>query len=311
MTDPLQAASEWYVRLNDPDLSEQDRQAFAHWQAASPGNREAWARIERISAPFAGLSPALGRAVLQQHAPGRREAFKKLGLLLAIGGGATLAWQQAPWQPLLADQSAGRGQRRTVTLPDGTVLVLNSNTAIDIRYSDSERTVALLEGEVMVETGHGGNAAVPFRVQTRRGSLTALGTRFAVRDHDDHVSLDVFEHAVRIQPAAEDAPARVISAGETARFDRHAVLDVRPLQPGADLWVHGVLSVNDMPMKDFLSELARHHRPLLRCDASLERLPVSGAFPVDDLDAILASLRDTHGLRIQYFTRYWITLLPA
>jgi transmembrane sensor len=313
MRDPIKAASEWYIRINEPDASDGDRLAFTRWRSASAQNRDAWERIQKINEPFEGLEPAISKAVLLQRESvslSRRRILKKLGVVVVLGSSSLLTYRQQPWQTMLADHSTSKGKSQTLTLPDETVLVLNTSTAIDTRYDEHSRLVILLKGEILIETGHGRNSSAPFKVQTRHGIITALGTRFSVRDHGSHISVNVFEDSVMINSSGSPQDESIISANRSASFSKASSPEITPLPPGSDLWTKGILSVNDMPLKQFLVELGRYHEGFLRCDPSIERIPVSGSFPVNDLNEILNSLQNTHPVRIGTVTRYWITLKP-
>jgi transmembrane sensor len=85
-----------------------------------------------------------------------------------------------------------------VTLADGTLLNLNTHSAVDVRFDETTRLIVLHEGEIMVETGH--NDARPFIVKTRDGSLRALGTRFMVKREDDGTRLSVLQSRLRRTP---------------------------------------------------------------------------------------------------------------
>ena len=100
----------------------------------------------------------------------------------------------------LADQRTATGEQRTLKLADGTLINLNTHSAIDVRFDEKRRLIVLQEGEMLVETGH--NDARPFYVQTRDGSLRALGTRFIVKREDDATRLSVLQSAVAAQPQA-------------------------------------------------------------------------------------------------------------
>lgn len=313
MSDPLKAASEWYVRMSEPDASDDEKRAFAHWKAASAQNSDAWERIQKVNEPFEGLEPTISKAVLLERdsiSLSRRRMLKKLGIVVIISSSGLVAYRQQPWQTMLADYSTGKGESRTLTLPDETILVLNSGTAIDTRYNENSRTVILLKGEILIETGHGNGSSAAFKVQTRHGTVTALGTRFSVRDHGDYISVNVFKDSVLIKSSGSQEE-RTISADWSASFSKATAPEITPLPPGSDLWAKGILSVNDMPLKQFLLELGRYHDGFLRCDPAIENILISGSFPVNDINEILSSIRNTHPVRIESVTRYWITLKPA
>ncbi len=54
----------------------------------------------------------------------------------------------------LADQRTATGEQRTLTLADGTLINLNTHSAMDVRFDEKRRLIVLQEGEILVETGH-------------------------------------------------------------------------------------------------------------------------------------------------------------
>lgn len=171
-----------------------------------------------IAVTSAVISSALTGARARQA---RRRALKLLafsGAGLASGATGLLAYAEAPWQRLLADASSGAGERRALLLDDGTRLVLNADTAVRTRMDALARTVTLMRGEILVETGADAGLAArrEFWVDTPAGRLQALGTRFVVRLAGERARVSVLEGSVALHPA--DAPAmRVVAlAGDTA-----------------------------------------------------------------------------------------------
>ncbi|HEM7823519.1 TPA: FecR domain-containing protein, partial [Burkholderia multivorans] len=89
------------------------------------------------------------------------------------------------WAIVTADLRTAVGERRTVTLADRTVVVLDTDTALDVRFDASARRLQLLRGAIMVTSGH--DDRVPARalvVATADGDVQPLGTRFSVRARD-------------------------------------------------------------------------------------------------------------------------------
>ncbi len=84
----------------------------------------------------------------------RRAALKLLGLLLVAGGSGYLVQRSEPWQAAFAEHRTATGEIRHVTLSDGTRLDLNSDSAVDLRFSASERRIRLIRGEVLLTSGH-------------------------------------------------------------------------------------------------------------------------------------------------------------
>ncbi|MNT75259.1 fec operon regulator FecR [compost metagenome] len=72
-----------------------------------------------------------------------------------------------------------------------------------------------------------------------------------------------------------------------------------------------MLLADNLPLSDFVTELARYRRGLLRCDPAIASLRVSGTFPVGNPRQALAMLEATYPVDIaSRLGGYWITVLP-
>src|SRR3546814_13699857 len=101
--------------------------------------------------------------------------------LVAVIGGIGLLPLFAPEPPSPAVAYAtDLGEQRTERLPDGTRIILNTQTAVEVRYSRQRRQIPLHHGKAMPAVAH--DPALPFVVATGHGSLTALSTRLQVRN---------------------------------------------------------------------------------------------------------------------------------
>lgn len=310
-------AVEWWVDRQAGRTGEAFDAALARWRAEDPAHDAAWRHIEtmqqRLGGLTAGLDPqAAHAALLSPRAGRRRAAVKALAVLLFAGGAAWMAEparRAAIWP---ADLRTAVGERRTVTLADRTVVVLDTDTALDVRFDAAARGLRLLRGTIMVTSGH--DDCVPARplvVATAQGELRPLGTRFAVRQRDGATRIEVFAGAVRVQPDDAAARARVIAAGEGADFTRDAIGVQAPLDAYASAWTGGMLVASRMRLADLVAELDRYRRGSLRCDAAVADLRVSGTYPLDDPARVLDTLKATLPIDVHYLTRYWATVVPA
>ncbi|HDR9499424.1 FecR domain-containing protein [Burkholderia cepacia] len=310
-------AVEWWVDRQAGRTGEAFDAALARWRAEDPAHDAAWRHIEtmqhRLGGLTAGLDPqAAHAALLSPHAGRRRAAVKALAVLLFAGGAAWMAEparRAAIWP---ADLRTAVGERRTVTLADRTVVVLDTDTALDVRFDAAARRLRLLRGTIMVTSGHDDRVpARPLVVATAQGELRPLGTRFAVRQRDGATRVEVFAGAVRVQPDDAAAGARVIAAGEGADFTRDAIGVQAPLDAYASAWTGGMLVASRMRLADLVAELDRYRRGSLRCDAAVADLRVSGTYPLDDPARVLDTLKATLPIDVHYLTRYWATVVPA
>lgn len=306
----LEEAASWVIRLRYEPADASTQRAFERWLAQGEAHAQAWGRAEQVLGVFEGLPARIGHDVLRatRKRQGRRAVLRAaLGLGVAVPSG-WMAWRQAPaWR---ADLRTAAGEQLTRTLDDGTRLVLNSGSAVDLRYDDAERRLVLVAGEVLVTTGQETQRAYrPFVVQTPQGEVQALGTRFSVRLIDDRTEVMVFEHAVLARPA--HAAAVRIDAGQRGSFTRDGAGALAPVDDSAALWEQGMLVVRDQRLADVVAELARHRPGILRCAPEVAELRVSGALSLRDTDAALRALAERLPIAVRRVTRYWVSVGPA
>ncbi|WP_109512553.1 FecR domain-containing protein [Pseudomonas ovata] len=306
----LEAAAAWYVQLNDGEIDEARILAWQQWLQASPQHAAAWERVERLHQQWARVPQQTASSRLSAAQRPRREVLKVLSILLAMGGAGWLAVEHVPYRALLAQQHTRGNQRRTLELQDGSRLVLNADTAVDIRFSALQRLIQLHQGEVLVQTAQDA-ARRPFIVQSEEGSILALGTRFSVRQLLGKTRVGVLDAAVQVRPLQSIHHADRLVAGQQVTFDCNRVSPPEHLPEGSTAWVQGLLSVNDWPLGTFLDELSRYRPGVLRCDESIRHLRISGTFALDDIDTVLENLGKTLPVKVRYLTRYWTRVEPA
>jgi transmembrane sensor len=261
--------------------------------------------------------------------PARRCCCHRASAVLPVGRAPCWAWH---WRWPAADHRTATGERRTIVLPDQTVLHLNTRSAVDVVFSQDQRTIHLRAGEVAVETSHADPAERrPFVVLTEDGSLRALGTRFTVRRWPQaHAAgsdgaqgrgapateVAVTQSAVAARPATCAAAAfepcsaeRIVPAGQGARLEGGRV-DPWAAPPDADAWKDGMLVVDNQPLGEVVAMLARHRVGRLGVDPRVAGLRVTGTLPLADTDQALLALTAAVPVEVVWTTRWWVTLKP-
>ncbi|MDZ5636315.1 FecR family protein [Janthinobacterium sp. GMG1] len=311
------AAAQWLVRLHAGALTPDEQQAFQAWRASDPAHEAAWQRAELVCSTLSSVPSALRQtADAAPKSPQRRAVLYGLAGLIAAGPALWLASQSAPWQAWRTDIRTARGEIRHMTLPDGTQLVLNTDTAIDVHFDDTTRLVDLHAGELHIATTHDRAVpARPFLVRSSNGAVRALGTHFSVRQRGSvlapRTEVSVSEGAVEIAPSRAPEALRRVDAGRQGSFDDVAVSALTPLSPHADAWLQGVLIAERMPLGEVLEQVARYRYGVLRCDPALAAMPVDGIFQLNDPDNILLLLQGSLPIRLARRTRYWISVEAA
>lgn len=306
----LEAAARWYVDLRTDTPDAALREAHRHWLECDPRHVQAWERLTRLQDKFGQLAPGIARPTLTSARAKRRDVLKVLSVLLAAGGAGTLAWTRTPLPTLMADQRTATGERRRLQLDDGSLLQLNTATAVDIRYSASVREIRLLSGEIQIQTA-ADQQARPFIVHTPSGSVRALGTRFVVRHDSDHSQVSVQEHAVEVRSASGVGPAVRVETGQQLSFSTDQLGPVQRANPQVDAWTRDMLVIDNWRLPDFIAELQRYRPGHLGCAPAVANLRISGAFHLASSDAILDNLTSTLPVRLRRFSRYWTRVEAA
>lgn len=302
----VEQASHWLMLHWGGGLDESQRSAFEAWQAADPEHRRAWQRLEQLQGTLALVPASTARQVLRELPDAhRRQTLKLLGLLLFAGGSGYVAHSQLPWREVMADLRSATGERLQRTLADGSRLSLNSGSAVDIRYSASERRIRLLAGELLLDSGDDA-AGRPLIVETSAGEIQALGTRFSVLETDGGSRVDLFEGELELRPRHTSASR--LQAGQSRWFSAERLGEVDRADANAVAWNEGRLMAERMPLGHFLAELSRHRPGVIRCDPAVADLPLTGVFPLANTDRVLDALRQSLPVEVHSLTRYWVTV---
>ena len=305
----LDAAIAWQLCLDAG--SPEERAEFERWHAADEEHARAWMQLGMLNQRFAAAAGPVRKALGQSRA-GLRQRVRTLGSGLAslVLVGGLLGWLGAQqhlgyW---LADQRTGTGEQRTLRLQDGTLISLNTHSAVDVRFDATQRLIVLHEGEISIETGHKDDR--PFIVATADGRLRALGTRFLVRLEDQGTRLSVLQSAVAAKPQ-DSGDEQILREGQQVLMSHDHLGHIDPLAMGADAWTRGMLVVDNVRLDALVAELARYRSGYLGVAPEVAGLRITGSFPLKDSDLALQSLLPTLPVKIEQRTPWWVTVVGA
>ncbi|MGE5500486.1 MAG: FecR family protein, partial [Ignavibacteriales bacterium] len=207
-------AADWFARRRSGAFTGRDQAELDAWLDADPEHAQAYAAIERAWSGAAAVRAdprVMARRQALLKARGRRAfAVRALAasLVVALLGGGVAGVQVLTGPKPLATQAfrTAVGQRATVTLPDGSVVTLNTDTVVRTRADHDRRLVYLDKGQAFFKVAH--DKRHPFVVAAAGRTVTALGTAFDVRVDHGALRVVLVEGKVRVEtPAAPAAPA--------------------------------------------------------------------------------------------------------
>lgn len=279
-------------RAADPDNERAFAAYQALWQAATPPAEPAfdvaagWARV--AESLELGNAPAQGRVVAM---PARRRwlvASSALAAVLVLGL-LISRFALSPNRDTVVQTAAG--QQKQVTLPDGSQVWLNagSRLAYAPAFDATSRTVNL-QGQAYFEVVH--REALPFRVQTDEAEITVLGTRFDVHSRRRRTRVVVRDGRVALQ--GRNQTARVIlGQGQMSSVQaggRPAAVQ-KVEAHGSIAWREGFIMFERARLADALVELSlTFDRQIILDDPALGERTMSGTFPTQSLEAVLAEI---------------------
>ena len=308
----------WIARLRSDQSSQEDLQSFALWLNEDSSHHRAMDQMLELWDDLGVVRR------LPQEATPPKAANSGQWIAASIGLAACLVlavflWPQIDSQitphPISSTYETAMGESSTLSLPDNSRVILNTDSAITVTYSEEQRHISLSRGEAWFEVAP--NKLRPFHVDAGEARITAIGTAFNIHLMDEGTDVTVTEGVVR-----------VTRLGETAsRAPTTEVLHINQrLFTGPDgwsvttsddtnhhlAWQQGELVAQEMPLPELLEQLQRYHpTQLLIGDPELAALTVSGVFHLDQPEATLKALEITLDLQARAVGENTIQLLKA
>lgn len=312
----LDIATAWLVRQDSRVLNAEEQDAFERWLRKDPIHAKAWKQVSSVWSDLDQLPVAVTATPVEDQAcdaessplnastlpSARANSGKKLWMGSAVltaslafffmlSGGSLML-------ELTADAVTATGEMKSLTLPDGSLVHLNTASAVDVDFDDSDRTIHLLKGEAEFQVAH--DASRPFRVEAAGGTATALGTAFIVRLNEGNATVTVLENTVEVaypNPKKGTVERNILKPAQQVVFGPRKGLEAQPdvLLEESNAWRRGKLIFENKPLGEVIDELNRFYSGRIQIlDASLAELKVNSVFSIEDpllaLDALESSL---------------------
>jgi transmembrane sensor len=302
LSDELAAtAAAWVARWHDGRRSPEIEAGLRDWLEASEDHRRAFRRMEHA---WERAGTIRMRARRESAAPARHARFRpRFAAPAAAAAAAAVLLVVHAWR---ADSAVTRvGQQQTRTLSDGTRVLLNTDTRIEVRYDEHARRVRLVHGEAWFDVAH--RPAWPFLVSVDGEEIRALGTSFIVRHDEAHeLSVTLVEGRISVAPVAghegtpPQAPQVMVAGQRLTLLDHHPPAIDRPELARVTAWRRGQVDFDETPLRDAADEMNRYSRThVVVADADAARLRIGGVFHAGDTDEFVRVVTAAFGLRAE------------
>ena len=342
-------AALWIMRAEDNDMSAAQQQEFQTWLISSYKHREAYTKLAALWGSLDILEELNDHAAAVDHQQSPKNTAKTSGPTLwerltglrpfitaralsarafsvsafatiALIGILGLSYQIINNLNQLHQGSyiTALGEQQTINLPDGSAIQINTNSQVDVTYTETARIIRLVSGEAYFDVAP--NKQKPFSVYAGNGVVTAVGTAFSVFLNNEKIDVIVEEGSVALasRPSGSNlsetnsiaqansqpqAPLGVITAGQKAIFEKTVEsLDmVAPATIQRKLsWRQGRLAFAGEPLAEVVASVSRYTDVTIDIDdPSLRELPIAGSFNVGEVDAMIEALEIMIDLRIE------------
>ncbi len=286
------------------ELSEEEKAVFE----SSDAFKE-FAQIRDQSADFAlpkfdldaGFE-SLKTAKRQVKAPAKISpisSFKKwaAAAVILIAAASTVIYFSLNQDTILQIQTIA-GSVETFRLPDGTEVILNSNSVISYDESSWLETRTLkLEGEAFFKVPSGS----PFTVETQNGSVRVLGTEFNVKSRADSFDASCFEG--RIEVTVEET-IEELTPGEQIRYSNETGIESRLFEVSpAPRWTSGIIEIRELPLNMVVQELQAIFGIELTNPELLSDELFTGSYPSNNAETAIRLVLEPFGYQFEYDER--------
>src|SRR4029077_2633225 len=355
----LDEASAWFVDFRVGDVDSSARERFDQWLRQSPehiraymeisktyvelpaGTPDAKIDVQTLIARARGETPAnvvsLDRPGANQaprvqdvencgsvgdREPRRRFALRALAASFAlamVGGGLFIAFHLTRDRVYATDI----GERRSITLSDGSTIDLNARSRIRVHLTKAERDVELLDGQALFEVAK--DPARPFIVKSGTTWVRAVGTQFQVDRKSSAITVTVVEGQVMVSSAgagegsappplasprrmqhagaggnATSPEATAVSAGEQVTVDDGVIAPPKRANVAqATAWMQHRLIFDASRLADVVEQFNRYSaRQLAIENAELADLHISGVYSSTDPASLIRFLKEQPGVQV-------------
>ena len=325
----------WIAQLNGDNVSEKDLAAFRSWVNRSPAHQK---EIKELSELWTGLNvltvmdepirqaDKLSKQLRKKRArqDWRRKAmlpaFSVATILAIVAVAPTiLSRNDAPTSyeaqvnvPLVFKTAKGEHQKHS--LEDGSVITLNTDSYVEVAFTEGQRDIRLLKGEALFSVAH--DEQRPFLVFANDGIVRAVGTEFSVHITDLAVEVIVSEGSVELsmlnptQSATSAAEAvtkvaslGIVKAGHSAQVksSQASITNVSDEVINAELsWRVGRLDFTGEGLEEAIAEYTRYSDTnIIIIDPELKDIRLGGSFPTNEPDLFLKSLEFNFGIKVE------------
>lgn len=307
-----QQAVAWFIRLRGDHVTADDWMLFNQWSSQSDAHRQAF---NELCAMWEGpdLLKSLNQSdsetlISPQQKKHRFSVNVKILLALAACFALMIALHDQ-WQIWMsADFVSALGERKTIHLQDGTTVMLNTDSAIEVDMQDKLRKVMLLKGEAFFDVQPDKNR--PFTVEAGHSNTNVLGTRFFVQREHGQDDVRVLSGRVEVAPLTSGSPPAALHDKNTVAIDDSGLRQTAQLASSLPVsWINGYLTFEEENLGDVIKQIYRYrHGFVVFANPELRNLKINGRLSLKEPADMLRVLQKTLDIKITILSDWLVVI---
>lgn len=315
-----QQAYDWIVKLETGAMLNGDEERFIEWLSKDEAHGLAFAQAEQtwLLMKDASALPKLAfvhksnddtAEKITKRIPSKWQLWSLAASFLILS--FTIIFGNSLWIPITADYYTSTGERAKHLLSDGSIITLNTGSAIEVSMNEASRKINVIAGEIYVAVAP--DRQRPFVVKAGNMQVTALGTEFMVHKRQNQDSLVIVtEHSVKVENTDNSASSLVLDVGESVTLAKEqkqfsTKKKVNYLRKTA--WLKGKYVFTEQSLGTVVTELSRYHKgKIVILDDSVKTLTLNGVLDLDEPYTSLQNLSYTLPIKVIKVTPYLILI---
>lgn len=321
-------AATWLVKMDNAELNEQESTEFHAWVNTSDfhlmyfnklaKNWEAMAALEVLADayPINSFKKPVNKSSALINSPHWLTRFFSVPALSSYAVVMILALTITLRLDAVKTQlyQTAAGEHASYTLADGSIIMLNTDTQVTVRYSKHQRLVKLEHGEANFDVVK--NKERPFVVEAGGGLVWAVGTVFDVRFTDSNVGVLVSRGTVKVYsdaradnpqlqlttPITSSNTEALVTAGNAIQYQKVVgkLLALSEKDMFSKLaWMDGSLIFDGETLEQAIAEISRYTSDqIIISDEDIKLMRIGGHYNTKDIDALLFTLSKSFNIKV-------------
>jgi len=317
-------ATLWVTKLDGRRLSASEFAAFQTWVNTSEAHQSAfdqaasmWGSLDLLGEMQGALTAATTVKWHSKVAAGLAALMPKprygiaAAMMLAVAGLSIMSATENQPQNSAAIYATAIGENKSIKLSDGSEILLNTGSQVEVRFSKERRTLNLVKGEAHFAVAH--NASRPFEVQAGTNIVRAIGTAFTVELNQETVEVTVTEGQVELATIAQaddastvpqETSLALVNSGQSAKFSTfiRSIDTISKDEVTRRLaWHKGALIFKGEALEDVMEEASRYTKTkFVISDPKIRSLKVGGYFKTGETRAMLQAIEANFGVSVKW-----------